>query len=372
MWTPDALVAHALASHPAIAAAAAAVQGAEGGAQQAGLWPNPRLDYSAENLRSGGGPPRAEHTFWIEQPIPLGGRLRLGREALTHAVQGATASAEAARAAVANTVRFDAIEVRRTEAVAALAQRLAAYADQAEDIARQLFNTGLVDQPDVLRAEGEAEAMRLRLAIAETDRERAWRQLALAVNDPALPRRPVAADAPAALDRDAALAAIVAGHPLLSAGRAEIARSHVAASQVRADRVPDLVVSGGPRYSSEPAGAGGDAVGWEPVVGVGLTVPLWNRNQGSMAASAAVEHGAVAALASRELAIRARFEDVWQRYTAAVLAAPGLRGRDRAQGHGRLRDVAGALSRDGASLSAGVDGPAGPARGERCGNRRRR
>ncbi len=318
-WTTDALVAHALATHPALAAAAATVQGAEGSARQVGLWPNPRVDYSAEDLRRGGGPSRAEHTIRFEQPIVLGGRLRLNRDALTYAVEEATASAEAARADLANRVRLRAVEVRWSEAQVTLARRFVAYAEQAEDIARQLFNTGLVDQPDVLRAEAEAEVMRVQLGVAEADRERAWRQLALAVNDPALPRRPLADETPIALERDAVLAALLAGHPGLATGRAVIARSGSAAAQARAERIPDLVVSVGPRYSNDP-GRGGEPIGWEPVAGVGLAVPLWNRNQGGMAATAAAAQGATATQAARELAIRSRFEAVWRDYTAATLS----------------------------------------------------
>jgi len=130
-WTTDALVAHALASHPALAAAAAAVQGAEGSARQAGMWPNPRVEYSAEDLRRGGGPGRAEHTIRVEQPIVLGGRLRLNRDALTYTVQEAAASAEAARADLVNRVRLRAVEVRWSEAQLTLARRFVAYAEQA-------------------------------------------------------------------------------------------------------------------------------------------------------------------------------------------------------------------------------------------------
>ena len=60
-----------------------------------------------------------------------------------------------------------AVEVRWSEAQVTLARRFVAYAEQAEDIARQLFNTGLVDQPDVLRAEAEAEVMRVQLGVAK-------------------------------------------------------------------------------------------------------------------------------------------------------------------------------------------------------------
>jgi len=325
-WTTDVLVERALAAHPAIGAAAAEVRRAEGEARQAGLWPNPRLDYAAENLRRGGGPSRAEHTVRVEQPLLLGGKLRLSREALQHATEAAAAGMDAVRQTVTNAVRLRAVEVRLAEARVGLGRRVVAYAEDAEDIARQLFNTGLVDQPDVLRAEAEAEAMRVRLAVADSAREQAWQQLALAVGDPALPRRPLADEPVDGLQRDATLAALLAGHPALAAGRAGIAQARRAVDRAGADRVPDLILSAGPRYSSERSTATGQVVGWEPVAGVGMSLPLWNRNQGGVAAATAVELGAGSAQAARELAIQTRFEDLWQRYTAASLTA-GAYGR---------------------------------------------
>ena len=184
MWTTDALVARATAGHPSIAAAAADTRRTEADARQGGAWPNPRVDYLAENLRRAGGDPRAQHTVLVEQPILLGGKLKLSRGALTHATASASANAAAIATSVANAVRLRAVEVRLAEARLALGRRVVAYAEDAEDIARQLFNTGVVDQPDVLAAEAEAEIMRVRLAVAETVREQTWQQLALAVGDP--------------------------------------------------------------------------------------------------------------------------------------------------------------------------------------------
>ena len=318
-WTTDALVAHALATHPALAAAAATVQGAEGSARQAGLWPNPRVDYSAEDLRRGGGPSRAEHTIRFEQPIVLGGRLRLNRDALTYTMQEATASAEAARADLANRVRLRAVEVRWSEAQVTLGRRV-----------RRLCRTGRRHRPAAVQHRAGRSARRAacrgrsrsdaRPARGRGSRPRTGLAPAgVAVNDPALPRRPLADEPPIALERDAALAALLAGHPGLAAGRADIARSGSAASQARAERIPDLVVSAGPRYSNDP-GRGGEPVGWEPVAGVGLAVPLWNRNQGGVAAAAAAAQGATATQAARELSIRSRFESVWRDYTAATLS----------------------------------------------------
>ncbi len=228
MWTTDALVARATAGHPSIAAAAADARRTEADARQGGAWPNPRVDYLAENLRRAGGDPRAQHTVLVEQPILLGGKLKLSRGALTHATASASANAAAVATSVANAVRLRAVEVRLAEARLALGRRVVAYAEDAEDIARQLFNTGVVDQPDVLAAEAEAEIMRLRLAVAETVREQTWQQLALAVGDPALPRRPLADDPPVVLDRAEALAAILSAHPSLAAARADTARAEAA------------------------------------------------------------------------------------------------------------------------------------------------
>ncbi len=70
----------ALQNNPTTTAAAAGVDAARGRTRQAGAWPNPVIGYAARRLTAGDRDPRGEHGFFVEQTIPLGGKLRLSRD----------------------------------------------------------------------------------------------------------------------------------------------------------------------------------------------------------------------------------------------------------------------------------------------------
>jgi outer membrane protein, heavy metal efflux system len=70
----------ALANNPTLPQANAIVQRSAGQARQAGLFPNPTVGYVGEEIRGGsyGG---GEQGAFVEQSIPLGGKLGLRRQA---------------------------------------------------------------------------------------------------------------------------------------------------------------------------------------------------------------------------------------------------------------------------------------------------
>jgi len=68
----------ALHNNPATTAAAAAVAAARARTAQASAWSNPTIGYSGAELTNGPDV-RGQHGFFVEQTIPLGGKLRLSR-----------------------------------------------------------------------------------------------------------------------------------------------------------------------------------------------------------------------------------------------------------------------------------------------------
>ena len=69
----------ALQNNPTTTAAAAGIEAARGRTRQAGAWPNPVIGYSGEEIKTRRPIPRGEHGFFVEQTIPLGGKLGLSR-----------------------------------------------------------------------------------------------------------------------------------------------------------------------------------------------------------------------------------------------------------------------------------------------------
>src|ERR1700758_1282329 len=86
----------ALTSNPTLGQAKAGVRAAAGRARQAGLWPNPSVGYTGEEIRGGsfGG---GQQGAFVQQNIILGGKLGLDRKVFTEEGKQAEAEAEEQR-----------------------------------------------------------------------------------------------------------------------------------------------------------------------------------------------------------------------------------------------------------------------------------
>jgi outer membrane protein, heavy metal efflux system len=321
----------ALERNPTLAQSAADIEVARGRARQAGTLPNPTIGYTAEEVSGGPTIRGGEHGFFIEQTIPLGGKLKLSRQVFERAATEAEARAEAQRRRVLTDVRqryYQAlIAARRVET----RRQLMALAGEAVEISKQLLNVGAADRPDQLEIEIEQQEAKLRLIEAEQAEARTWRELAAAVGDPALTPRPLAGD-PAqglpGLTEETALARVLAESPELAVARAAKERATLVLARARREPVPDLRLRGGPRYNRElleSTPQGPVAVGWEGALEIGLTVPLFDRNKGNIAAAQAEVVRADRELTRLDLALRARLAATFERYVTASRMAEAWR-----------------------------------------------
>ena len=322
------LEAMALRLNPTLAQAEAQVEAARGRALQAGLWPNPTMGYTAEEVSRSPTIRGGEHGIFIEQVIPLGGKLRLRREMFEREADEAIALGEGQRLRVLNAVRALFYEALVAQRRVEIREHLAAVTAEAVGVSRQLLNVGAADRPDLLEVSVEAQQASVRLLEARNRHRQVWRRLAQAVGDPALEPRPLAGELDPAipdLDDESVLASLLADSPELGAARAAVARAEATLARARKEPVPDLVLRGGPRYNRELLDPGPRPVGWELTADVGLTVPLFDRNQGGIRAAEAELTRAHAGVRRVELALRARFADVFERYATALSATRAYR-----------------------------------------------
>jgi len=101
-------------NNPTLAQAEAAIRAAQGRRRQAGLFPNPTVGYQGEELAFRAFNEKSEHFFFVEQTIPLGGKLGKGRLVFEKEVAQAEAEAAAQKQRVLNTVRmlyFEALSI---------------------------------------------------------------------------------------------------------------------------------------------------------------------------------------------------------------------------------------------------------------------
>jgi cobalt-zinc-cadmium efflux system outer membrane protein len=119
------------------------------------------------------------------------------------------------------------------------------------------------------------------------------------------------------LAEDATLARILKESPEIEAVRRDTLRADAALGRARREAAPDLVLRAGPRYNRELLERDLKPVGWEGSFEVGVTVPLFNRNQGGIAEAGADLARSKAAVRQTELAAAARVAGAFEQYDTA-------------------------------------------------------
>ena len=99
------LEAMAIQKNPTLAQAEASIQAAEGRRRQAGMFPNPIAGYFLEEFAFRSPGETMEQGEFIEQTIPLGGKLSKAKRVFASEKDQAVILAEAQRLRVTNSIR---------------------------------------------------------------------------------------------------------------------------------------------------------------------------------------------------------------------------------------------------------------------------
>ena len=315
----------ALANNPTVQQAQAGVDAARGRARQAGAWPNPVLGYFGEEMSPGATTRWGEHGGFAEQTILLGGKLRLSREVFEREVAQADALQEMQRLRVLSSVRTLFYDVLTTERRVDVLDRLTQLVAEAVGVSRQLFNVGAADRPDVLESEIEARRTQLELTAAKNELNTTRLQLAALAGDLSIASRPFTGSIDQAipeLERDATVRALVERSPQVRVVRESAERARAVVARARRETFPDVFVRGGLAYNRElleiTAGGRPEAVGWEGLAEIGVSIPLFNRNRGGIAAARADEVRAEGERRRLELDLQARGGMVFDDYLTAL------------------------------------------------------
>lgn len=319
------LEAMALQRNPTLAQADAAIRAAEGRQRQAGLFPNPVAGYFIEEFAFRRPGETAEHGAFIEQTIPLGGKLSKARNVFARERDQAVIQAEAQRLRITNSIRLLYLATLGAQRLVELRDDLSQLAREAVAITRELANVGQADRPDQLEIEIEAERAEIEFLNAQNDWLRSWQTLAAMVGNPALPAARLAGnpdDDLAPLNEAQLLDTLLQQSPEIRVARAGVERARAVVVRERAERVPDLFLRGGLGYNYErfepvfPSVAG-QRKGLEGRFEAGINVPIFNRNQGGIAAAEAELAIAERDLERLQLVLRSRFTSSFREYRNA-------------------------------------------------------
>lgn len=236
-YTREDLERRALEHNPALAQAEAAIQAADARARQAGLWPDPVVGYTAEDVPLEDRPgDSGKHGLFIAQEIPLGGKLRLAREVLAQDLAQTRARAEAQRLRLLGEIRSLHARTLAAQLRVETRERLAALTREAVDVTAQLFNTGAADATDQLAIQNEAALAEADLSAARVELDQLWAVLRSAVADPSLEPGRLEGDLATTLpdlDRAEWRDKILKSSPEVAIARAELARAEAALSRAR-------------------------------------------------------------------------------------------------------------------------------------------
>jgi cobalt-zinc-cadmium efflux system outer membrane protein len=319
----------AVENNPTVRAAQSTIEAARGRARQAGTWPNPIVGFAADEVTpQHDGDPRGTHGVFVEQMVPLGGKLRLARAVFERTADEASARAELQQRRIVSSVRTLFYRLLTAQRRIEVHERLAALGSEATGVTAQLFNVGAADRPDFLESEIETRRVQLELTAARNQVFALRQQLAAVVGRPDIAVRDVAGSIDVAipeLEQEATLQALIGRSPQVRAARAAIARTQATTAFARRQTYPDLFLRGGAAYNRERPEARGSAVGWEAQMEAGLSIPLFNRNQGGIAAARAEETRAEAELQRLELSLRARAASEFATYLTALRSAESFR-----------------------------------------------
>src|SRR5712692_5469536 len=276
-------------SNPTLRQAEAEIRAAKARQQQAGLYPNPTVGYTGDEIR-GGSVGGGKQGFFVQQTIVTGGKLRLSQKVFGKESQLAVIEAEEQRIRVSSAVKMAFLRVLAAQELLDARRDLASIARDAAETQGRLRNTGQADESEVLEAEVEAQRMRMAARMQENTLREEWRSLAAVIGQPGMPQAIVAGVLETGwpeLNEEQAVEAIANESPALRIAETTTLRAQSILASAKRQPIPDLQVRAGMEYNNELLGSVPFAKGWEGIAEVGVQLPIFNRNQGEIAAARA-------------------------------------------------------------------------------------
>lgn len=310
----------ALDRNPTLAQAAAQIRISQGRALGAGLYPNPSVGYVAEQIGAEGTAGEL-HGMFVEQEFVTAGKLRLSRAKYASEAQQARLQWEAQQFRVLSSVRRAFYQALVTQQQVLVRKELVKNAEEALTTTRGLVNVGQANRPDLLQAEVQKHRIDAELRAAERQYRGHWRALAAYAGVPDLAPTPLSGRLEVSevdkLDSDTVLHELLQTTPELQVAWAEIERDRLALRREVVEPIPNILVRGETGYNFEAR----DAVAG---LSVGMRLPIFDKNQGSIMQARAELARAEAEVARIDLKLRRKFGERFGDYEAALERAETL------------------------------------------------
>ncbi|QDV78370.1 Cobalt-zinc-cadmium resistance protein CzcC precursor [Planctomycetes bacterium K2D] len=302
----------ALGSNPTLRQAMALVNVERGAALQAGLGPNPYVGYVAEQIGVNGTAGEL-HGATIQQELVRGNKLGLSRDKYAQRAKIAETNFSAQQQRVLNDVAMRFYETHAAQQRIDIQQRTIETANDNVLTTKEMLNMGQVGEADVLKAEVELRRATVSLKQSINEQEKAWRELASFVGIPTLQPmillHEVDSQQPP-MDWDLAISHLINTSPQVIAAQQKIRHDRITIQREIAEPIPNLLLGVSTGYNAEAnqAVAG---------VTVGMYLPVFNRNQGTIRQARADLSLACAELERLQLDLRNQLAKQYSDYSTA-------------------------------------------------------
>lgn len=323
--TLEEALARTLRDNPDLTSATEEMHGSEAELRQAGRLPNPELTVTLENVAGSGvyqDTDSAEFTIELSQPLELGGKRRLRREAASLGYDLAASERARARTDALATTRQRYVAVLAAQQAMQLAKEQAEVAEKSLAAAEARIDAGQVPRIDRLRLQGEVSTARLAVTQTERAMEAACRTLAASWGS-----------ATADFSRAAGDLATLPELPELSVLEQALEQAPATASrrlatglfandlaQARARQIPDPSVTVGWRQFREDDE---NAL----LFGVTFPLPVFDQRQAEVTAASRRLNGAQAREHGARIEVHTSLRSAWQALAGARAEADVLAGQ---------------------------------------------
>ncbi len=310
-------------TNPTLRQAEAEIRAAKARQQQAGLYPNPSIGYTGDEIR-GGSVGGGKQGFFVQQTIVTAGKLGKSREVFGRETKLAEIEAQEQRTRVTTAVKMAFLRVLAAQEWLEARRDLAKILEDSAQTQRELMNTGQADESEVLEAEVESQRMRMAARMQENTLREEWRSLAAVIGQPTLRLATVAGDLERGwpeLNEEEAVESIAKQSPAVEIAQVATGRAQAVLARAQREPIPDILVRAGMEYNHETLGSVPWAKGWEGIAEASVEIPIFNRHQGNIGAARADMDRAEQEQTRVALTLRERAATVVDEYANAKLMA---------------------------------------------------
>ncbi len=317
--------------NPKLAKVQLQVREVRGKAIQAGLYPNPNVDYLGDELgditayRNQG-----IQTVMVSQEIVTAKKLQLSSGALYKEADQASLTVISERYKLFASVRQDFFDLLTLQRRAEILDAVVKLAEASVDTSEKLLKGKQVARLDVVQLEVDLERYKAELAATQRRIPATYRRLAANVGVQDLPYQPVKGSLDAPLpdyELDQVREYVLEIHPDVRRAQIGVEANQIWLRRAQVEPIPNLRLQTGYVRQFENRTPGSPTGSHDWLAHAGIAVPLFNRNQGNIQAAQALIGESIQQVEQTRNDLAAQVADAYANYAASRTQAQRYRDR---------------------------------------------